>query len=133
MLSRSTPLKQRKPLAPKRDRPRRDEGRVQHARIREKLSAPPTAEEKRHIKRVVAMPCLVSGKRPVTVHHVTASIHGGRLARSHKRIVPLAPQYHMIQFGPRTSVEALGHAGFFATYGIDLLAAADRLWEERNV
>jgi len=27
-------------------------------------------------------------------------------------------------------VEALGHAGFTATYEIDLLAEADRLWRE---
>ena len=76
------------------------------------------------------MPCLVSGKRPVTIHHVTASIHGGRITRSHKRIVPLAAEYHLIQWGPRGSVEALGHGGFHREYGIDLLAVADRLWDE---
>ncbi len=131
MLSRRHPIKQRKPLAPKRLLARRNEGRVPH--VRTKVCGPPTAEERRHIAAVAKMPCLVSGKRPVTVHHVSASIHGGRIARSHKRIVPLAPEYHLIQFGPKTSVEALGHGGFHTTYGIDLLAVADRLWEARNV
>lgn len=110
-LSRKSPTRQRKPLARKRHQP--------------------TAAEKRHIARVAAMPCLVSGK-PATVHHVTASIHGGRLARSHRRIVPLAPEYHLIQHGPKTSVEALGHGGFFITYGIDLLAEAERIWREAD-
>lgn len=36
----------------------------------------------------------------------------------------------MIQHGPRESVEALGHHGFYERYGIDLLAMADRLWGE---
>lgn len=123
----SSTLRQRKPLPKVRERLRRNEGRVKHGRVHEKAGK--TAAEQRHMDRVAAMGCLVSGK-PATLHHVTASIHGGRIARSHKRVVPLAPEYHQIQFGPQTSVEALGHGGFFATYGIDLLAEADRLWAE---
>lgn len=79
--------------------------------------------------RVAALGCLISGK-PATLHHVSATIEGGRIARSHKRVVPLAPEYHLIQHGPKTSVEALGHRGFWLTYGTDLLAEADRLWRE---
>lgn len=96
----------------------------------------PTVAEKRHLARVAAMPCLVSGERPVTVHHVTASIHGGRLSRSHKRIVPLAPRYHQIIYDEKASdpqsVERLGHRGFFEKHGIDLLAVAERLWREHG-
>jgi hypothetical protein len=88
----------------------------------------PTAQEKRHIERVAALPCLVC-QRPSTVHHVTArSDAPGRLSRTHQRIVPLCPVHHQIQHGTRESVEALGHRGFYATYGIDLLAEAERLW-----
>jgi hypothetical protein len=112
-LERKSLLQQRKPLR-KRPRPRK------------------TGEECRHFVRVAQMPCLVSGKRPVTIHHVTATVDGGRIGRSHRRIVPLAPEYHLIQHGPKTSVEALGHGGFYRAYGIDLLAVADRLWEERD-
>ena len=54
----------------------------------------------------------------------------GRFSRSHRLVVPLAPEYHLIQHGPKSSVEALGHRGFFITYGIDLLAEAERLWAE---
>lgn len=81
---------------------------------------------------VASLPCLVCGKRPVTVHHVTAGPYGGRIARSHKRITPLCERHHQIQHGPRESVEALGHGGFRLTYGIDLLAEADKLWRNRR-
>lgn len=87
----------------------------------------PTASEKRHIAKVASMPCLVCG-RQATVHHVTGYADRiGRAPRSHMRVVPLCPTHHQIQHGPRESVEALGHRGFFATYGIDLMAEAERL------
>ena len=79
--------------------------------------------------RVAALPCLVCARK-ATVHHVTASIHGGRLTRRHDRVVPLCPVHHQVIYGPRESVEALGHRGFYHTYGIDLLAEAERLWSE---
>jgi hypothetical protein len=92
---------------------------------------PATALEKRHVKRVRRMPCLVSGKRPATAHHVTAyADRMGRFTRTDRLVVPLAAEYHLIQHGPKTSVEALGHRGFFQMYGIDLYAEAVRLWEE---
>jgi hypothetical protein len=69
----------------------------------------------------------------VTLHHVSATIHGGRITRSHKLVVPLCPKHHQIQHGPRESVEALGHGGFHITYGVDLLAAAERLWKETTL
>ena len=92
---------------------------------------PPTKAEKAHMDRVAGLPCLVSGKRGVTLHHVTACADRmGRLPRSHRLIVPLRPEFHLIQHGPRSSVEALGHRGFFALYGIDLLAEARWLEQE---
>lgn len=87
-----------------------------------------TASEKRHYERVVALGCIVCGAA-ATIHHVTSD-GNQRIARSNKRIVPLCPSHHQIQHGPKGSVEALGHAGFTAVYGIDLLAEADRLWIE---
>jgi hypothetical protein len=89
----------------------------------------PTAAEKRHIERVASLPCLACGAR-ATVHHVTAGIHGGRVSRRHDRVTPLCPRHHQVIYGPRESVEALGHRGFFLTYGIDLMAEAERLWAE---
>lgn len=90
----------------------------------------PTAAEKKHMDRVRRMPCLVCGGRS-TVHHVTAyADRMGRLPRSHQRVVPLCGVHHQIIWGPRESVEALGHRGFFHTYGIDLMAVSERLWAE---
>ncbi len=87
----------------------------------------PTAAEKRHMNRVAGMGCCVCGD-PATIHHVTASVHGGRITRSNERVAPLCPRHHQVQWGPRESVEALGHGGFWEAYGIDLLDLADFLW-----
>ena len=121
----------RSPLKARRETPRRNEGRVRHGRIKAKAAAPPSTEEKRHLERVAAMPCLVCGQA-ATVHHVTASIHGGRISRSHQRVVPLCPRHHQIQHGPQESVEALGHGRFREVHGIDLLKAAEQLWDQNT-
>jgi len=81
--------------------------------------------------RVSQLPCLVSGQTPVTLHHVTGyADRMGRFSRSHRLIVPLAPEYHLIQHGPYGSVEALGHRGFYQEWGIDLHREARRLEAE---
>jgi hypothetical protein len=81
--------------------------------------------------RVAGLPCIVSGTTPVTLHHVTGyADRMGRFSRSHRLIVPLAPEYHLIQHGPDLSVEALGHRGFYQEWGVDLLAEAKRLEAE---
>jgi len=119
-------MKPRKPLKKRRERPRRNDGRVTHGRIKPKAGGAPTAAERRHIARIAAMPCLVCGAA-ATVHHVTSDGFK-RIARSPRRVAPLCPRHHQIQFGPKESVEALGHAGFRDAYGIDLLAWADAEW-----
>jgi len=88
------------------------------------------AELRRYHDFVAAQGCLVCG-RPATVHHVTGyADKAGRIARSDWLVVPLAPEFHLIQHGPRWSVEALGHQGFFRVHGIDLFAEATRLADE---
>lgn len=102
-----------------------------HRRMKPKAGAPATAAEKAHIAWVASLPCLVCGEYRSTVHHVTGSgKHMGRLPRSHRLIVPLAPEYHQVQHGPKISVEALGHQGFFYEWGVDLLEEAKRLEAE---
>jgi len=88
----------------------------------------PTAAEKRVWSLIAAEGCLVcSGE--ATLHHPTGYADKmGRFTRSHQLVTPLCPTHHMIQHGPRESVEALGHRGFYEAYGIDLLAEAKRLW-----
>jgi hypothetical protein len=122
-MKRSGPLKRRTAL-------RRTGGLSRTPMKRKALRGRPSSSEKDHISHVASLPCLVPGcGRAATVHHVTATVHGGRISRSHQRVVPLCPKHHQIQFGPRESVEALGHGGFYVTYGIDLLKEAIRLWE----
>lgn len=103
---------------------------VNHKRMKPKAGAEPTAAEQRHMDRVRALGCLISG-RPATIHHVTGyADRMGRILRSHQLVVPLAPEFHQIIYGPEMSVEALGHRGFFREHGIDLLAEAIRLRAE---
>lgn len=90
-----------------------------------------TKAEREHMAHVATLPCLVCGDA-ATVHHVTAPIYGGRFSRSHYLTVPLCPVHHLIQHGPRESVEALGHEGFHRAYNIDLLSEAERIARENN-
>jgi hypothetical protein len=85
-----------------------------------------SASEKRHMQRVAAMGCCVCGGE-ATVHHVTSDGYQ-RLCRSHQRVIPLCPRHHLIQHGPRESIEALGHLGFSTAYGIFPLGLAEELW-----
>lgn len=118
MLARSAPLKAGKPL--QRKAPMRSK----------RKSGYKPAVIRFHMNRVAELGCLVS-RAPATLHHVTSTINGGRtITRSDKLIVPLAPRFHLIQHGPRESVEALGHRGFYLTHGFDLFAEAVRLWAE---
>ena len=90
----------------------------------------PTASDRAHFDKVASRGCLVC-QAPATIHHVTSSIHGGRLTKRHDRVVPLCPIHHQKVFDPfhnnPQSVEALGHRGFWKKYGIDLLAESERL------
>lgn len=60
----------------------------------------------------------------------------GRMARSHKCIVPLCKIHHQKVWDPSgsdpVSVEGLGHRGFYDKFGIDLEAEGNKLWEARE-
>lgn len=87
-----------------------------------------SAWERQHHAMVAELPCLVCQSWPVDVHHVIGyADRMGRAPKRHDRVVPLCKPHHDIQHGPRTSVHALGHRGFFETYGLDLMAEAERL------
>lgn len=75
--------------------------------------------------RVAEMGCLVCGS-PATIHHVTSDGYQ-RITRSNWLVTPLCPRHHLIQHGPRESVEALGHAGFTRVHDVDLLFRAKQL------
>ena len=119
----------RTPLKAKREKTRRNEGRVTHERMARKPSAKPNAQERKHFERVAALGCVVDGcSNPANIHHVTSD-GMKRIARSHTRVVNLCKNHH--QDGP-CAVHRVGHARFTETFGIDLLETAERLWEESN-
>ena len=81
-----------------------------------------------HHAKVAQLPCLVCGAHGVEVHHVVGyADRMGRAPKRDDRVVPLCAVHHSVQHGPRESVHALGHQGFFITYGIDLMAEAEAL------
>jgi hypothetical protein len=94
------------------------------------------AELKRFHGWIAGRGCLVCQWRDpetgkVTVHHVRGyADKDGMVLKNDWFVVPLCPRHHFIQHGPRMSVEALGHQGFFRIHGIDLLAEAIRLADE---
>lgn len=99
---------------------------VNHKRMKPKAGADPTAAERRHMDRVRALGCLVSGG-PATIHHVTGyADRMGRISRSHRIVVPLAVEFHQHDYGDKC-VEKLSHQGFYREHGIDLLKEAKRL------
>jgi hypothetical protein len=117
-----TPLKRKTELRRKSPMPR--------STIKRSSAARKTPMEKAHLDRIAKMPCCICQKPgPSTVHHVTAPITGGRISRSHKRVVPLCAPHHQHDHGLE-SVERLSHAGIYARFGVDLLREAERLWEE---
>lgn len=74
--------------------------------------------------------CIVCGGE-ATVHHVRGyADRPGGITKDHWLVVPLCPPHHLIQHGPKQSVEALGHQGFFQEWGIDLYAEAMRLADD---
>jgi len=74
--------------------------------------------DKEYLAWIAQQPCMISGK-PATVHHVRFC----GSPKNDRRTLPLAPEYHQIQNGPYTSIEALGKKKFEARYGVDLEAA----------
>lgn len=84
-----------------------------------------SAADKRHHERVAQMPCLVCGAWPVDVHHVVGwADRMGRAPKRHDRVAPLCRNCHL---NGKQAVHAIGHRGFYAAYGVDLMAEAERI------
>lgn len=74
---------------------------------------------------VAELGCIIC-RMPATVHHVTSD-GLKRITRSDELVIGLCPRHHMIQHGPKDSIEALGHAGFEAVYNVHPLSEARRI------
>ncbi|MGL5735474.1 MAG: Ref family recombination enhancement nuclease [Beijerinckiaceae bacterium] len=116
-------MMKRAPIKAKRDKPRRNEGRVLHIRMKPKTKAVPTADEKKHMDRVAALGCLVCGGQ-ASLHHVMKAL-GKVRRRDHRFVVPLCREHHQGDKG----VHGLGsEKAFTALYGIDLAIWAETEW-----
>lgn len=116
-----SPLKRRSPLKAKTPLKR-------GAGIKRKSRPRRSKAEQEHFDRVGEMDCIACGRAgPSTIHHVSSD-RFKRIARSDRLVVPLCPQCHFVQWGPKTSIEAIGHGAFCERVGVDLLAEALRLW-----
>lgn len=65
--------------------------------------------------------CLVSGRWPVTAHHVREN----GSPKNDRRTLALIPLYHLIQADPKQteSIEALGKIKWQARHGVDIEAS----------
>lgn len=112
----------RAPLKAKRDRPRRDEGRIQHGRSKPKAGAPPTPEQARFHASLPKLCQCGCGRPRQCVHHLLARAPGKGPRRDHWYVVGLANHCHN---GGTKSVHLLGsEAAFLRETGIDLIAVA---------
>ena len=76
---------------------------------------------------VAEQPCIVTGERPVIVHHLTSLGHG-RITRNDRYVVPLVERLHAV--GKTNAVHEIGWENFECVHGVDLVAEAERIWEE---
>ena len=89
----------------------------------------PTAAEQRHMDRVRAKGCVVTGATDVVLHHIM-KCPGKTKRRDHRFVVGLVPELH--NMGP-LSVHSLGsEARFLEVHGYDLAAIAVREWENSS-
>ncbi|MGD0497513.1 MAG: hypothetical protein ABSC23_03655 [Bryobacteraceae bacterium] len=77
--------------------------------------------DKAYLAWIAKQPCMISGRR-ATVHHVRRFGE----PKDDRRTLPLAPEFHQIQAGPESSIEALGKAKFEDRYGVDIEASIKR-------
>lgn len=110
----------RTPIRAKRLAPRRNEGRVAHARMKPKATGK-TAEQSVFHDWIASLGCLVCG-RPAHVHHVLDHCPGKSTRRDHWFVTPLCHVHHQ---DSRVGVHGLGREEqFLAFHGVDLVAWA---------
>lgn len=114
-------MKRGAPLKAKRDRPRRNEGRVQHGRVKERR-VEPTAEQRRYwdwLRENVPLCECGCGRQAECIHHLLSAAPGKAGRRDHWYVVRLAHHCHN---GARDSVHGLGSEMKFC-----IVAGADNM------
>lgn len=137
-LARRTPLKAKTRLKAKRSKPRRNEGRIEHERIRGERNPDPTPEQREFWRWLrEEKGCIITGARGegggfgkhCTIHHITSDGHK-RIDRDHWRVIPLRADLHQTVWDNRNSIEAMNHAEFAKRHRLDLMALPIQLRKE---
>jgi len=119
-MKRGGPLKRHTPLRAKT-------GLRRSGPIKPKRKPAKPKDEAAHLERVGRMPCCVTGRSPVVVHHIM-HMEGKAKRRDDRYVVPLIPELHNMG---NQSVHLLGsERRFLEMHGVDLPAIARRLWEK---
>lgn len=137
-LQRRTGLKSKTRLKAKRDKPRRDEGRIEHERISGPRNPDPSAEQREFWKWLrEEKGCIITGAKGdhpdprlrCTIHHITSDGYK-RISRDHWLVLPLRADHHQAVWDAKNSIEAMNHAEFARHHHIDLIARSIELREE---
>lgn len=116
----------RTPLKARRERPRRNENRITHGRMKRKATVS-TPEETAFVKHVRTLGCLICGL-PANAHHIMAA-PGKERRRDDRFVAPLCADHHTGRWG----VHGIGsESGFKAHWGVDLVGWSIAAWSCRN-
>lgn len=92
-MKRSTPLKRGKPLRAKTRMKQVSSKRRKHRASKEGQA------EAAYMAAVKQLPCVITGKYGVDVHHCQSGRYGSRKASDYD-VIPLAPEMHRHEYGP---------------------------------
>lgn len=119
-------LMRRTPIAKKRVTPRRDEGRVQHGRVKAKGRFPDN-----HVKEYwnsLERRCVVCGAGDTVIHHILARLPQKVRQRDHRYVAVLCARHH--NAGPGSIHGEGTEAKFQEVTGVDLVAIAIENWSK---
>lgn len=121
-----TPLKRKTPLRSRAVMPKaKHVERTAHLGRMKRRATDMNALEEAHVARIKAMPCIVSGKKPVDAHHLMKAPNK-RCRRDHRWVVPLHRSMHDCLHGLGSEAKFEEHHKFAPGF---LIAWAQREWE----
>lgn len=100
------------------------------SRNRSKKSKTKTKEERDHLAKVKALPCIICGSMPCDAHHIREGYGMSQRANDFETI-PLCKAHH--QYGPE-AIHSMGTKAWRAKYGseLELLARTNEAIKRRT-